>query len=370
MLLNKYENMNIVKLKNRQSFFGKKKYIIKTKRYIKYILIFILIILIFFLIFRTLFIFNKQKKIIIEVDISKSFYDGGGPVQLSKALRDVLPYETEKCRFIASRSMTPKNGKNKTDYFYLPFPCLAESVYEEWSRINRSQSLLLGPCFVPINWNLFPYKGIWKERRFREILETIKGLVVHSKRIREHLSTRSNTTDLLYKYKFLRPCTGIMPKSVEKFENRKIDIIYFEKFPDLNRRKQSKQLLNYFKSTDLKIIRMKYGNYTKKELMDIANNTKFVIYFSFFDTGAIALKEIQNYGVFCFTHEEEFVISDKTSFLIPELHDEFNMKPAFDKIMKIMQKVSNSNPNTQLIAQINQDINKCQRALDDLCEGI
>ena len=35
-----------------------------------------------------------------------------------------------------------------------------------------------------------------------------------------------------------------------------------------------------------------------------------------------------------------------------------------------MEKVSNSNPDTQLIAKINQDINKCQRAFDDLCNGI
>ena len=266
--------------------------------------------------------------------------------------------------------MKPTNAKNKTDYFYLPFPCMSESCYDKWKSIGRANSLLLGPCFVPGKWKYFPYKGFWTERRFREILETIKGLVVHSTRIRKHLSTRSNTTDLLHKYKFLRPCTGIMPKTVKQFNERKNDIIYFEKFPDSNRRKQSKQLLEYFNKTNLKIEKMKYGKFTNEGLMELANNTKFVIYFSFYDTGAIALKEIQNFGVFCFTHEEDFVISNQTSFLIPELHDKIDMKPAFDNIMKIMQKVSNSNPNTQLIAQINQDINKCQRALDDLCEGI
>ena len=122
-----------------------------------------------------------------------------------------------------------------------------------------------------------------------------------------------------------------MPKSVEPFKNRKIDIIYFEKFPDLNRRNQSIQLLYYFNKTDLRIVRMIYGNYTKPQLMELANNTKFVIYFSFFDTGAIALKEIQNFGVFCFTHEEDFVISNKTSFLIDELHDEFNINQLLKK---------------------------------------
>ena len=141
-------------------------------------------------------------------------------------MRDILPYETKKCKFIPSNSITPINGKNKSDYFYLPFPCLAESVYEEWNKINRSKSLLLGPYFVPTIWNYFPYQGFWNEKRFKEILKTIKGVVVHSKRIRKYLSSKSNTTDLLHKYKFLRPCTGIMPKTVKQFNERKNYIIY------------------------------------------------------------------------------------------------------------------------------------------------
>ena len=296
--------------------------------------------------------------------------NGGGLIALTKALRDVLPYENKKCKFISAKNLTPINGKNKTKYFYLPYPCISQNTYKEWIGINRAKSLLLGPCFVPSNWNNFPNKRYWSERDFKEILQTIKGVVVHSNRIRDHLSTRSNTTDLLSKFKILRPCTGIMPKNVKSFANRTIDIIYFEKFLDLNRRKQSGELLNYFQKTDLKIERMVYGYFSKNKLMNLANNTKFIIYFSFYDTGAIALKEIQNFGVFCFTHEEDFVINNETSFFIPELHNEFNLKPAFDKIMNIIQKISNSNPNSQLIAQINQDANKCQRAFDDLCKGV
>ena len=364
--------MKIIKLKNKKKkFFIRKKGIkVKAKNIIKYILIFIIIISIFFLIFKILFVYVK-KHIIIEVDVSKSFFNGGGPVQLAKALRDVLPYENKKCRFIETKNMTPANGRNKTtNYFYLPYPCISENTYKQWDSINRSKSLLLGPCFVPSNWNFFPNRRYWNERNFREILQTIKGVVVHSKRIREHLSTRSKTTDLLHKFKFLRPCTGIMPKNVKSFANRTNDIIYYEKFPDVNRRKQSGELFNYFKKANLTIQLIVHGYYSRNRLMELANNTKFVIYFSFYDTGAIALKEIQNYGVFCFTHEEDFVINNQTSFLIPELHNEFYMKPAFDKIMNIMQKISNSNPNSQLVAKINQDTNKCQRAFDDLCQGL
>ena len=37
-------------------------------------------------------------------------------------------------------------------------------------------------------------------------------------------------------------------------------------------------------------------------MVELANNSKFIVYFSFFDTGAIDLKEIQNHGVFTFSH--------------------------------------------------------------------
>lgn len=349
--------MKLIKVKYKQCF---------------YFILFIIIIIISIFIYQILFIYNK-KQLLIEVDISKSFFDGEGPIEIVKSLRDVLPYETKQCKFILSKSITPINGKNKSDYFYLPFPCLAESVYDEWNRINRSKSLLLGPYFVPNLWNYFPYQNFWNERRFKEILKTIKGVVVHSKRIRNHLSIRSNTTDLLRKYKFLRPCTNIMPKYVKTFENREIDILYFENFNDLDKRKQSKLLFKYFNRTDLTIKRInygKYGNYNKTRMMKLANNTKFIIYYSFYDIGGKILKEIQNFGVFCFTHEEDFVLNEKTSFLIPELLYDINMKPAFEKIMKIIQNISNSHPNTQLIAKINQDVNKCQRAFDDLCKGM
>ena len=350
--------MALIKVKNKLCF---------------YFLIIIIFILISFITKQILFIYNKNQ-IIIEVDISKSFLDGEGPIQIVKSLRDILPYETEKCKFIPSKSITPINGRNKSDYFYFPFPCLAESVYEEWNKINRAKSLLLGPYFVPTIWNYFPYQGFWNEKRFKEILKTIKGIVVHSKRIRKYLSSKSNTTDLLYKYKFLRPCTNLIPKYIKNFENRTIDIIYFEKFDDLDKRKQSEKLLNYFNKTNLTIERITFRTYrknnTRERIMKLANNTKFIIYYSFYDIGGITLKEIQNYGVFCFTHEEDFVLNEETTFLIPELHNDNNMKPAFDKIIKIIQRISNSHPNIQLIAKINQDVNKCQRAFDDLCRGI
>lgn len=124
------------------------------------------------------------------------------------------------------------------------------------------------------------------------------------------------------------------------------------------------------KNSSKKIERLKYGNYTKKEIEYLANNTKFIIYFSFFDTGAIGLKEIQNYGVFAFSHQRDLIIHNDTGFYVPELANEKDLIQAYKIIMNKIEIVTNLNPNAQLIATINQEINKCENSLNDLCENL
>ena len=102
----------------------------------------------------------------------------------------------------------------------------------------------------------------------------------------------------------------------------------------------------------------------------MANDSKFIIYFSFYDTGAIGLKEIQNYGVLAFTHQMDLVINKDTSFFVPELADKYDMNLAYKIIMEKIKKIIKLNPNTKLIARKNQKINKCQNSLDDLCKSL
>ena len=51
---------------------------------------------------------------------------------------------------------------------------MCESIYNEWINVSKARSLIIGPCFVPSYWNVFLNKNIWKEKRFREIITTIK----------------------------------------------------------------------------------------------------------------------------------------------------------------------------------------------------
>ena len=46
------------------------------------------------------------------------------------------------------------------------------------------------------------------------------------------------------------------------------------------------------------------------------------------------------------------------------------IKQAFNKIIKIINDISNNNPDSIMIGKINQELNNCERAFDDLCEGI
>ena len=167
----------------------------------------------------------------------------------------------------------------------------------------------------------------------------------------------------------MRPCTYFMPKDIKPFNERSIDFILYEKYPDSDRKIQGKQLFELLKSTNKRIEKLVRGNYTRDTEFILARDTKFVIHFSFYDTGALALKEIQNYGVIAFAHQKDLIFSNQTGYHIPEL-EYYDMVPAFNKIMKIIDEISRINPDTQKIANINQNFTKCERALDDICDGI
>ena len=336
---------------------------------------FYILFLIFLIILMKLKIFNINKnviinkKILIEVDISGS-KGSRGPSMFNKGIYEILPYNISRCNFIASNSIYPNNSRNRTDYFYISYPLFGEHIYNERIKINETNKLILGPNFVPSNWYSFPNKKHWKERRFPEIINEVKGIAVHTNRVKNHLSEKSNTQNMIKKYINIRPCTNLKPTNIKSFDNRTIDILFFEKYADLNRKKQGLQLLNLLKNTNKKVKQLKYGYYTKNQMKELANDSKFLIYFSFFDAGPIGLIEIQNHGVIIFTHQKEFVLDNNTSFFVPELANSNDMKNAFNIIMEKIEVISKSLPNSKIIAKINQENNKCEKSLEDLCQSL
>ena len=217
----------------------------------------------------------KKIKLVIQVDISRAKQGKGGPVVLQRGISKVLPYESKYCKFIPADGIYPNDIKN-IDYFLISFPSKNEKIYDEWIKINRVNSLLLGPDFVPQNWYKFPNKNVWYERKFRKILSEIKGVVVHSNRVRDHLMLKSSTQDLINKYIFLRSCSYNLPNDIKPFQERENDIILFQKYADSDHRKQGEQLLSLLKGTNKKIKQLNYGNYKREDEFLLANNTKFI----------------------------------------------------------------------------------------------
>lgn len=313
----------------------------------------------------------QNESIIIEVDISQTKTNTKrGPEIFIEGIKEILPYNTSICRFISSHIILPINGKNKSDYFFISYPLLKEETYNQWIKIQKAHKLILGPNFVPKYWNYFPIINVWNEKRFLNIIKNVKGIGVHSERVRNYLAQKSNTFKFIKKYKIIRPCSNLKPKYIKPFIKRKVDILFFEKYADLNRRQQGKELLKFFNNSSKAIEKLEYGYYTNEKMQRLANDSKFIIYYSFYDTGAIGLKEIQNYGVFAFTHQKDLVINKDTTFLIPELSNENNLQIAYKIIIGIIEKIIKTHPNSEEIAKLNQEYNKCQNSLDDLCKGL
>lgn len=290
-----------------------------------------------------------------------------GPGSFINGIDQVLPFFWGKCSFFSSSYL---NNSSIPDVYFIPYPRFNEKKFDQLVVNGLVNKLILGPIFVPKKWNTFPHPKIWMERRISDILNLTKGIAVHSERVREYLTRRSNNFKNIKKFKIVRPCSNFKPKNINSFVKRKIDILFFEKYADLNRRKQGAQLLNLLKNTSKTIESIKYGSYDKQIINNLANNSKFIIYFSFFDTGAIGLKEIQNFGVISFSHQKEFVIDKESSFYIPELASLNNIEIAFNKIMTIIENISKSNIRTELIAKKNQIVNKCENSLIDLCKSL
>ena len=336
--------------------------IFKLKIKYLFLLFFIFIIKIYKFI---IYLIKKNKLFILVIPGCKGTR---GPSKFNKGLIEVLPYNTNSCKFINSNGSFYFNSI--IDYFYYSCPPFKQKTYNQLVKTKKARKLILGPNFVPIKWFDFPNKKYWKEKRFPEIIKTIKGIAVHTDRAKIHLANRSKTLNMIKKYINIRQCSNLKPKIIKNFNERSIDILLFEKYIDLDRKKQGKLLLNLLNKTGKKIERIKYGYYNKEIMEKLSNNSKFIIYFSFFDIGPIGLIEIQNHGVILFTHQKELVIDNNSSFFVPELANKDDMKPAFNIIMEKIELISKSNPNSELIAKINQNYYKCENSLNDLCNNI
>lgn len=218
--------------------------------------------------------------------------------------------------------------------------------------------VLYGPNLSPIRYLDFPVNNT-HEIKWINIMNKIKYYVVHYNRISNHFMNRTNSNNQFKKYINFPCCMKYEQYSnILKWENRKFDFLIYIKYSDSNHKKEGKLLINSLNATN-KVITFTYGFYNTEDLLEYAKNSKIVIYFSFYDTGAMALLEMQRMGVFTITLQKEFITQENGIF-IPELEN--NIQLAILKIKNIIKNKYNS----VYIANYNRRKSDCLKYLYNL----
>lgn len=236
---------------------------------------------------------------------------------------------------------------------------------------QNSRKIILGPVVAPQKWNLFPSSSICFEKNWSKTIDSIGLYVVHSQRVMNHLVNRSFTNFQLHKYAIMRACTNTFPQNLQTLQKRYWDIIFYEKYMDVDHAKAGKTIFHMLKEHHLKIKRISYkglvpnaSGYNASEIAFLANNSKSIFYFSFWDTGAIALKEIQNFGVYTFTVQQ-----DLTGLFGTFLKINFsNPKNEIDFIQQKIRNLSRIEMN-ELSSKIQYE-NSCTRSLEEICNAV
>lgn len=235
------------------------------------------------------------------------------------------------------------------------------SIFLFSSDINYKK-VIYGPNLSPIKYFKFPLNNT-HESKWIEIINKIKYYVVHHRRISNHLMNRTNSYFQYKKYlKF--PCCIKYEKdsTIIKWDERKIDFLIYLKYVDCNHSIDGEILINSLNSS-YKVIVFRYGSYSTNNLINAARNSKVVIYFSFYDTGAIALIEIQRMGVFTVAVQKEF-ITDQNGLYLPEL--EFNIDSAISKLKNIIAMKYDS----IYIAEYSRQRSDCKKYFNNLITNL
>lgn len=344
--------------------------------------------IIFYMIIHFIFILIKYyhnvyfsvqfvSRIIIKIDIDPfpKFKLSGGPGSLLIGLNQSAKHFKGKCIFetgpINYRQIEENNDKKYFLYFPNPY-FFCKHIPQMYKRNpEKLNNVFFGPFLVPMGWYSFPKKRYCAERHFSQTLDMSGSVIVHSDRVRDHLVNKSGTENKKHKIGIMRACSNVIPNGIKSFKNRKFDILLYEKYSDLDRRKDGELLFNLLMNKSFSIKRLSYKGtvdgapgYNYSSLKKIANNTRFIIYFSFWDTGAISLKEIQNFGVYSFAVQKDLV-HNQTGTFIPELDG--NIKKAAEIISESIRNIYKNEIDAEKVAKLNQYQNSCQRSLEDLC---
>lgn len=315
----------------------------------------------------------------IGIDFNYKFETSrNGPGALMRGLLDSAKTFQGKCSFKkwSLNYSQIEHNINQIQFYYIPD---GTGFCKNAPRIAKKDpekllNTIYGPFNVPLIWNQFPSREFCTERKFSRSLDMMGLYIVHSTRVRDYLAQKSRTTNKLQKYGIMQACTNLKPPEIKPFNQRRYDIILYEKYADLNRELDGQTLYKLILKANFTVLRLSYNGgvknasgYNYSSLIQIAKNTKFIIYFSFWDTGAISLKEIQNFGVYSFSVQQD-LIYNQTGLFVPELDGK--IEAASEIILNKIKNISIEGIDTQKVADFNQYQNSCQRSLEDLCNEV
>lgn len=347
-------------------------------------------IILFFIIFYSFFDFFPKdyyilklsfvlrNKIIVHFFIDPNqLFNKHGPGALLRGLIEASKTFKGKCDFKKwSLNYTEIEHNTDQNHFFYIFNGIG--FCENMPSISSKHpdkvfNTLFGPIMAPLKWNQFPQANNCFEKNFSKSLQMMGAYIVHSKRVRDHLILKSGAFHANNKFGIMRACSNFFPTSIKPFGERKWDIIFYEKYADVNKFIDAQHLIKLLVNANMSIKRISYYGgiknsigYNSSIIKQIANNSKFVIYFSFWDTGAISLKEIQNYGVYSFTVQKD-LINNETGFFVPQLNGK--IVEASEIIIQQIKSISKKF-DSEKASIINQYQNSCHRSLEELCHKI
>lgn len=213
------------------------------------------------------------------------------------------------------------------------------------------KNTIYGPMVSPRKWLQFPQNGTY-EVYWSSCINKILAYVVQSERVKNHLLKHS-TTFYKIQTKYIVSHGCLIPNnsySVLSWSKRSIDILIYAKFADINKEIELHSLIKYLLlNFTIKLIR--YGNHTKNSLIYYSNNSKILIYFSYFDCWPSSLMEMENLGVYPIVHQCELI--EKYGTCINNISNNFH------NLIYVIKSILNGNFNSNDISYFYRNRNNC-----------
>lgn len=273
-----------------------------------------------------------------------------GPCQLAKYMHKAFEIRSQEKHGILFHPFTNYSLSSDADIFWYQWGI------EKPEIVNQSHIFLLGPTYSPIRYFDFPKKDTYEEN-WTDIVKQ-NFIISHSERVINYMMSRTNSEEQRKRYIIVPACIQVEDKTdIIPYENRTIDVLFYRKFADESHPQESTLILDQLKAK-YNVVYVKYTRFRRHKLLKLAQNTKVILYYSFYDTGAIALKEIQEFGAFALSLQSDLIDDNNGMLLTEPLNVTY--------VVNMVEKALNQTHDTQELHSYNHQKHSCVTALNGL----